>query len=105
MEPKNFIGEAMIGFLVILYGLLKLQPLIVYFCAFLRPYQKWFETRPVNQICNGQSKIANLLYSRPSPSLPHSLSAKTISNKIPSTYQKFIFTHLKKITKYHNVAY
>ncbi len=55
-------------------------------------FKNGFEKRPVNQIGNEPSKIANLLYSKPSPSLPDSFSAKVGSNKIISTFRTLIST-------------
>ena len=55
-------------------------------------FKNGFEKRPVNQIGNERSKIANLLYSKPGPSLPDSFSAKVRSNKIILTFQMVIST-------------
>jgi hypothetical protein len=64
-----------------------------------------FKIIGVKQICNESSKNANLLYIKLNPSLPDSLSAKAISNKIILTCQTLIFTDSKKATKCHNVVY
>ena len=57
--------------------------------------QKWINTWRVNQICNESSKTANPLYTKLSPSLPDSFSAKAISKNIIATYQVLIFTDSK----------